>query len=94
MCLEPSGAQRAEQRHAVQLGDAVIGDQRVRVCRAALGEDARQLRDEAAADQNVVRGIAHFAERDVDRYHATSGTPERLLAKRASTNSRSESRLR
>ncbi len=53
-----------------------------------------QLGQEPAADSDIIRRVAVLRDRDPDLHHCTSGAPAAWLATRASTNSRSDNRLR
>src|SRR3989454_10296901 len=61
--------------------------------RARVAHQRRQLRQEPAADQDVVGGVALLPDGDADRHHGTSESPAAAFAARASTNSRSERRF-
>src|SRR5436189_5342079 len=71
-----------------------IGNHRIGLGRAVFGQDLVEVPYQTRADQDVVRGIALLDERDADGYHVISERPARLFTARASTNNRSDSRLR
>src|SRR6266581_860812 len=78
----------------VQLRHVRIRDHRVAGGRAAVPQQRRQVGQEPAADDDVVGRVAALDDRNANRHHGISGAPAAWLATRASTNSRSESRLR
>jgi hypothetical protein len=87
-------AARGQDRLPVERGDVRVADHGIVAGRARAAQRRRQLRQQSAADQDIVRGVARLGQRDGDRHHTTSGTPARALARRASTNRRSDKRFR
>src|SRR5207247_10191320 len=78
----------------VRRSDVRVSDHGVARGGTRTGEERRQVAEQAATDQDVVRGVGRRGEGDPHRHHFVSGRLAWALAARASTNRRSDSRFR